>query len=129
MARIRQARKEKNATSIGYHGNVVDLWYCLFTEATHPYLSLFLIYLAPKTCRTKGHVCGRAFVSSTFEQDLTKISRCNYFKFINSYTYIIVTPHSSRFYHSVMMPVAKGLRLHCNPSRITSRVGHYKVFK
>ncbi|PVD24210.1 hypothetical protein C0Q70_14680 [Pomacea canaliculata] len=32
MARIRQARKENNATSIGYHGNVVDLWERLVEE-------------------------------------------------------------------------------------------------
>jgi urocanate hydratase len=26
VARIRQARRQRNATSIGYHGNVVDVW-------------------------------------------------------------------------------------------------------
>jgi len=26
VARIRQARQERKATSIGYHGNIVDVW-------------------------------------------------------------------------------------------------------
>ena len=38
---IRQSRRMKQATSIGYHGNVVDLWYCMISVSTFTLFSRF----------------------------------------------------------------------------------------